>query len=70
MTSPQPSPSDRPNSHSDAIDSPIIFFDGPVEMVWRPRQRHIPGMPADAFDLPPMPEKRKKKSEDEPKNDV
>jgi hypothetical protein len=53
-----------PESQSDAIDSPIIFIDGVVEMNRRPRQRDIPGMPADAYDVQPIPKKKKKKPED------
>jgi hypothetical protein len=66
-----PPPSDGPGSQSDAIDSPIIFIDCVMDNTIRPARRDIRFMPPDAFELPPMPAKpRKKKSDDGPTDDA
>jgi hypothetical protein len=69
---PPPPPTDdgKPRSQSDAIDDFIIFIDAVMDNTIRPARRNIPFMPPDAFDLPPMPEKPKKKSEDGPRADA
>ncbi len=61
---PPPPPQGMPGGQSDAIDSPIVFIDCVMDNTIRPARHDIPFMPPDAFDIPPMPEKPKKKPED------
>ncbi len=49
--------SDKPKSHSDALDSILIVIEGPGDTTRRPRHS-IPYTPPE--DIPPSPKKRKK----------
>jgi hypothetical protein len=59
-----PSPSGRPSSRSDSLDSFIIVIEGRGDTARRPRRRDIRGIPPGAFDLPPAHNKPKKKPAD------